>query len=1288
MKAEPLLEPESLATWGDLFEVAVKRGCLDLLLHRGLLPDAPHLAPWAETQVADLISHLHRQLGITDPATRRRYAHALQHLLMQGWGLGWTVLRGALDRLVDPRLEARGLYCPLSLPVRPGEEPDNRAHEVLWRSLQLPGAPDPAWLGRGQPARADFLLWLHDQAGHQQIFVLEFSLNTPPEARDLRDMAPHLDELFSYAQRLESRGVFARVGATLTSEQFAFSDRIVAHLGAFTTRDKPLYKLAQASAYATNFLLNLHERRLPAVPATAHAIAVTNSGVEALEAEFSGRPNPRWSLMRALAEAYPRVPHPGDDDPEALDREIAAVRNQIVRSLPDILRDQVGEALEVSSSSRSLRLRLTEPVDSFANPAALIDRDILAAGVDESTSVCALLGSSSPRADLAAECGPGPATTLRQLHTAAIRRVIASAPRGRITVLAAEGMPGIGKTYSVRKALKGLPEGFLWLYASPRLLINEEVLRDVVSTEGGIASNVVALTTNSRLIGGASAWWRPRQLASERRKVDGAVLCLGTSTLVHPRGSTLFVDEDQAHEIDAGHAGSSLSKRTLDEGTDEMHPAQVNGVLRTLAGAARDLLDKNLALNRLVLAASIQGFRHIAGSGSRKSVRTTVDRLSNLFHERAGTPSASFERAEFARRIPTVVVMVDEIAGDGAGAPFVHELGDWLHREFIAPFEGTAGGSPFRVVLVLADASLSNDDVMTSYLDQADDAPEKVIVSPSRGASPFRVTARDLRIGGRLYPALHVMADGFPARKLSIDYQVRLTPVEQDAQELASTVAARALIARQCGDRMRHTAIQSIFDALQLLPPGQQVIFFAQNKMLLRDIRKALLNPDAPVAEEMPPVESHGVALTGDEVAILDSSVPEAERKRLMTPSVRDHQRVFLMTSSGARGVSFPNAATIIAMVPLFAVESGFMEIAQLVYRGRGGSGDFLDRRLIMLLDDFVVADGAIDDRQWLRRTLDLLSALLLLRATLLTRVTGDAGLRKQRAAIVPVGRVGAEELATSLPQAVGPFLRESALYLREASDPDLQALVDRAEGAVRRLFADFTQEARIPRDRASVTQREFLDQMARQVTADHARLLNRAHPPSLPDHIFAAGPIWIESWSGLPMEEGIEFRALTDAEIQEIQDLRGRLYGITREYTRLPGALTRAARDLLKLVDRREGLRERRFRVKRNVDDARLWLCVPLDYLSFMYVENEYGRQQRTLEEDAQPLWHQALSRAAWAAAPLLAEAPVIPRYRAFPYLSFQTTGDPTGLERAFDSRYFMASTELNLLNTILFVD
>jgi hypothetical protein len=49
-------------------------------------------------------------------------------------------------------------------------------------------------------------------------------------------------------------------------------------------------------------------------------------------------------------------------------------------------------------------------------------------------------------------------------------------------------------------------------------------------------------------------------------------------------------------------------------------------------------------------------------------------------------------------------------------------------------------------------------------------------------------------------------------------------------------------------------------------------------------------------------------------------------------------------------------------------------------------------------------------------------------------------------------------------------------------------------------------------------------------------------------------------------------------------------------------------------------------------------------------------------------------------------ATAPVLPYYQAQPYVALVARGDPTGLGRVFDDRYFMASTELNLLNSVLF--
>lgn len=113
------------------------------------------------------------------------------------------------------------------------------------------------------------------------------------------------------------------------------------------------------------------------------------------------------------------------------------------------------------------------------------------------------------------------------------------------------------------------------------------------------------------------------------------------------------------------------------------------------------------------------------------------------------------------------------------------------------------------------------------------------------------------------------------------------------------------------------------------------------------------------------------------------------------------------------------------------------MEIAQLTYRGRGAyvnedgdkvSGDNVPRQLVTLVDDFIVGDGAIDKRQWLRQSLDVITLLVMLRSTIHTRIKGDAGLR-QRLALVPVGAVGTEELVSIMSQHVTNFLKEAEVF-------------------------------------------------------------------------------------------------------------------------------------------------------------------------------------------------------------------------------------------------------------------
>jgi hypothetical protein len=48
----------------------------------------------------------------------------------------------------------------------------------------------------------------------------------------------------------------------------------------------------------------------------------------------------------------------------------------------------------------------------------------------------------------------------------------------------------------------------------------------------------------------------------------------------------------------------------------------------------------------------------------------------------------------------------------------------------------------------------------------------------------------------------------------------------------------------------------------------------------------------------------------------------------------------------------------------------------------------------------------------------------------------------------------------------------------------------------------------------------------------------------------------------------------------------------------------------------------------------------------------------------------------------------PVIPQYKAFPWVAVPGQRISAQLETVFSDRYFMASSDLNLLNTILLED
>ncbi len=1269
--------------WGHAYEIFVKRGVIACLIERKILSlDHPQLDTWKTFRLLDIHKRLARQLELLDDNAIAILDAAIEHLALTAFGVGYTAMREYLKPLSRQlelgNLELRALWCPLTLP---GDETGTAEHKssscsAFHEQFQLKGILDPALADKGMPANADFILWLSGKHREDYLLVQEYSYDMPPGSLDFREQGAHLDELMRHRRLVDSRGVFARVAAEVDGESFSLSEDIRNHLGALTSENKPFYKLCQGASYAESTVTWLQRDGTMTKDGSVRALAITPNGLESLAANFKlvGAKEPRRILMEQMGAAYRAVPKIADGDESALAAQTEAVFNSVLNKLPKALKDGMKSLRAIPKPGEDYRFEFEETVPAFANPMQRFGLADALALVDDATHINNFFGESSKVAvgrmmnELVQDDGT---ITLRDMHAGAIVAAMQKAPPATLNVIALEGNPGIGKTTAVRRHLEKKSDGYLFLYVSPRVIINRDVTENLARKDGKL-SGILTVTTNAQLIASAERWHLEEVKAGRDtpRHIDGAVIADGVPNLVKPTGSILVIDPEQEQEIERAHAGSRMAKVALSENEDMVQERSVVGVLSGMAKTTQELLQLNPEVNRVVLTAALQGFRE------KSNGKTTMDALSMLFRNKASLLAGVRERRNFSKGIPNIVVMVDELAGDGAGAPFVHGVARWLHNEFIGCFEDAGETSPFTVTLVISDASLGNEIVLERYLNAGDQTPDKVLVSRSAGVLPFRIAVTTVRVGGRPCTTLHVMTNSFPASELKIQYKVNLTRVKPELTDKGEQESPRQAVRRVSGESLLSSAEAEILNALA--KGCAQVIYFAQDKGFLSDLEKTLASR----------LEA---GLNRENVQILDSSVPGWRRKKLIAPDTRDQVRVFLMTSSGARGVSFPKTDWIIAAVPRFSIEAALMEIAQLIYRGRGQykndsgdtvSGDNVPRQLVMLVDDFVIdTEEEQDKRQWLRQSLDLLTLLVMLRATIHTRITGDAALR-QPLALVPVGRVGLEELVSLMSGNVTKFINEAEIFCRRASDRTQIGVVKNAQANVIELFSRTKLQGDAQKDKDGRTMVKYDDMRAvsNLASTSMAKLLVFAQEGnSLADHIYFAGPCVLENWEAFSKQEAFTFEGHQTQIARYSKELLNQLYAIEKNEA-ISSSLRVPAANLYRLLQREAEAAANEFSTLKYLKSPNTWVSIPAGYLQFVHTDE--ARQGQPFQLYEQDIWCGALARSLMATSAVM---PPIPRYQSFPWAASVGQANPLRLDLVFDDRYFMASNELNLLNTLL---
>jgi hypothetical protein len=823
-------------------------------------------------------------------------------------------------------------------------------------------------------------------------------------------------------------------------------------------------------------------------------------------------------------------------------------------------------------------------------------------------------------------------------------------------------------------------EPSFFAYFSPRVVINADVTRSIVSS---FSPGAFAVTTNHDLIAGAASWAEGQGISA---KVTGAVVVEANSPAVRTRdlveGGVLHLVPDQARQITEGRHRRTSYTVDVDERTMHLEDARTPGVLRTLASECRKLMRMNPGAPAVAMTAAIQGFRQTG------AVKTTIDALGRLFETGADRRDGIDERRAMAAERPLVVVMIDEITGDGAGAPMVHAVADWLRREFLDPF---GGASPFRCVLVLADASLSTPEAFRSYLESAtgietDDggtkrcgwaeAPQRLMITPGGKGQPFDLAASRFKVGRLMTDVLHVMADSYPAGKLEVEYAVRI-----DALDMARAEAgdARRLAREAHGERMVIAAAARIAEAVRA-DPEHQTIYFAQDKALLKAVRNRL-------------VRHHG--MQGRDVVELHGSVDPMRRRELMQEHVRDSKRVFLMTSAGSRGISFPKITTLIILVPRFDIEASLMEVSQMIFRGRSRytgpdgrtlSGDGFDRRIVFMVEDLVRTeeDGALDPVRWARQKIDLAGMVLLLRATLETRIKGRCA-EGFRGAVVPVGQIGLEAAAGTMAMQVEAFLKECRIAMVEEG-ADVSVVARAAQEHATALFRNLHWRG---------LKRKFLSFASEEVALAFRRALGVASGPLLaggqecpiaavPEHAYFIGPTIMEDWSGIDLSEMFSFSVgMQDG--TALSRLMGCCIALSKD-AQVPRSLARTAEDVLTIVRRNKAeLRNLEFSTKKKLRTSAGWIVLPADYSRFITdreAERD-GRQRKLYRPDDWASWMKICASLHRQPSHM---APLVPDYDDKPFAAALVFGDPTGLRRAFDNRYFTSTTEFNLLNALLY--
>lgn len=1035
------------------------------------------------------------------------------------------------------------------------------------------------------------------------------------------------------------------------------------------SHDKIAKKLFQAAGYAGSFYRTVRDRIIPVFPFDKwvpgqgriefHIAAFTDRGRHFLHLREDER-----RVLKDMGEIYKGIRHlsakSSQEETRRREREILktheAVLRNIRRNMPSQMREQMNalyQRVEETFSARAplpdyLDCCFTEAVEGFCQtgiPPNLRDLE-------------AWLGS-----DLSRNLGDANLKSMQDAHAELLKFVWEN---DDADIIVLSGTPGIGKTTALRNILSKYDRGYLLIYISPRLQVNTDLMEkfDPIPKNcqsSAINSQLICLTTNAALI-----------RASDHGKV--AVNCRCRNMPEDPKFR--FLSPEDAEKLERGAVFSKTRtgyKRLEKGGVGEAGGYIDPGVFRTVMEAVYKL-NIHHQFKQIIACVSTQSNRQLNRGD------TTVSRnLRKIFGNSRESDLGSVEK--FAKNIKEIIFFMDEVTGDRAGRQTVQEIIEFRkHAERL--FKDADKPCPLRFRVVIADASLINASSVDTWLNKTKDQPDQILFTGDADTKGLNI--EHSKIFG--LPSVIINANAYPASSLSLIWR----PVLDFYSQVLSRTRSRHSLSNAYSfleNRMLEKLAQELLSR-RSRKPEEQVIVIIQNKKSVDCLKAHILGEAKKHKEILPDIiclHSDSPPSQKRDIVSQASDTEKQQKSRIAGISQKgDLADFILMTSSGTRGISFPNASKIICLIPTFSLENNFMEFLQGIYRGRGsGIGNRLHREIEIIIPQVFTLPPEDSLSLKIRQISDLFATLMIMRMSILTRIFGACDLFGKSVSCIPIsGTMVQGALQTFMDSADSAIRALERAHKRDPGNTDIRFIKDNLRQIFKSEKVILHRDTRAP---GLIISKDYRNRLLRQFAQDAGCGFDViAQGDYIPEDCYTIGELLLQNLDNRGIRE--ENKQWIDT---HMADTRKRIRAICAKLDALakdkdtPKAVWHAANTLLPALNLFTQETESDTESRTKGSNLNRWFVVPISAMNidqFWKNQPEPERFKAEMKELLEDYFSAFLSRPRF----------VLPLWNDYedtvpPWLLVRGPEIAQQLDAQFQTRYVVSSKSLALLNLML---